>query len=951
MFPSLRSRCDLLSIALNALPIALLAVLILLAPAALHAASPSSGTVSDTATLASWTGGPKLPTASADCGGTSGTACDYYRLTVVPPTGSGFAVRITLTAGLLDDYDLQVYGPGGGVVGDSGSSPGQPETVVLTNPAGGVYTVAASPYAVVGSYSATATLTLTDDPAPPSTEEAPRYATHVPPDGVGRGAGEPTLGVNEETGNVMYIAGLETLRVGFDGCTSPARASWTDVSFLTTSITSFDPILYTDQGTGRTFVSQLLPAKVSLMAFTDDDGATWTPSQGAGINSGVDHQSVGGGPFADGLLGPVLGYPNAVYYCSQDIGLAQCATSIDGGLTFGPAVPIYNLTECGGLHGHPKVAPDGTVYMPNKGCNGEQAAVVSEDSGLTWQVRHVPGSSAGEWDPSVAVATDGTVYFGFGNGDGHPYVAVSRDRGATWTDVQDVGTAFGIENVSFPAIVAGDPDRAAFAFLGTPATGDVYGEDPTVPAEWHLYVAHTYDGGRSWVTSDVTPDDPVQRGPICSGGTLCGSTRNLLDFMDATIDAEGRVLVGYADGCLGGCVSGPPNSATEVATIARQMTGQRMYAAFDPVDGPPGAPAVDAVLETSGVRLAWPTPAENGSAITAYHVYSRTAGTQATLLATLAAGTNEYLDGAGDAHTFYSVTAENAFGEGATCEEVTAEAPAFQPLDSCAAPGIRVAEDPAGDGVPAALDARVLSVAEPVAMDGSSPIVFTLEVGDLSNLTSGAAWVVLWNRPQPDATYDRNYVAMRTTAPNQASFEYGKVSPPNLNLATKMGDAGGSYDPATGTITISVLPEQVDGVGAGQDLAGLEARTFLLNVSGMPVSQLAASDFTPAANYTLQGNAHCLVNNAPVAVADSALTQPNKPVKVPVLGNDSDPDGDPLEIVELGTPSHGRLIATKKTGIATYKPNAGFTGTDSFTYTVSDGAGGTATAVVTVTVE
>jgi hypothetical protein len=297
------------------------------------------------------------------------------------------------------------------------------------------------------------------------------------------------------------------------------------------------------------------------------------------------------------------------------------------------------------------------------------------------------------------------------------------------------------------------------------------------------------------------------------------------------------------------------------------------------------------------------------------------------------------------------VTAENGFGEGATCQEVTAEAPALQPLDSCAAPGIPVTQDATGDGVPASLDAQVLSVAEPVAMDGSSPIVFTLEVGDLSNINSGAAWVVLWNRPQPDATYDRNYVAMRTTAPNQASFEYGKVAPPNLNLATKMGDAEGSYDPATGTITISVLPEQVDGVGAGQDPAGLEARTFLPNVSGMPVSQLASSDFTPAAIYTLQGNAQCLVNNAPVAVADSALTQANQPVKVPVLGNDSDPDGDPLEIVEISPPSHGRLIATQKTGMATYKPNAGFTGTDTFTYTITDGEGGTATAVVTVTVE
>jgi hypothetical protein len=136
---------------------------------------------------------------------------------------------------------------------------------------------------------------------------------------------------------------------------------------------------------------------------------------------------------------------------------------------------------------------------------------VTHDSGLTWTVKTVPGSSAGSWDPSVGIATDGTVYFGYVNGDGHPYVAVSHDAGETWANLQDVGASFGIQNIAFPAVVAGDPDRAAFAFLGTATGGDLGGEDPTNPAVWHLYVAHTYDGGATWVTTDATPTDPVQR--------------------------------------------------------------------------------------------------------------------------------------------------------------------------------------------------------------------------------------------------------------------------------------------------------------------------------------------------------------------------------------------------------------------------------------------------------
>jgi hypothetical protein len=179
------------------------------------------------------------------------------------------------------------------------------------------------------------------------------------------------------------------------------------------------------------------------------------------------------------------------------------------------------------------------------------------------------------------VASDGTLYFGFADGSGHAAVAVSHDRGQTWAHVWDVGAALGIQNTAFPAMAAGDPDRAAFAFLGTPAGGAATGDNPSFPAVWHLYVAHTYDGGATWVTVDATPNDPVQRGTICTAGTSCASTRNLLDFMDARADGKGRVLVGYADGCVGSCIGGGPNSGTALGTIARQLAGKGVYAAFD----------------------------------------------------------------------------------------------------------------------------------------------------------------------------------------------------------------------------------------------------------------------------------------------------------------------------------------------------------------------------------
>src|SRR5688500_12857683 len=127
----------------------------------------------------------------------------------------------------------------------------------------------------------------------------------------------------------MFISPFQTLRVKWDDTASPAPATWEDVSAPTTSLVTADPILFTDSDAGphrtnRTFVSQLL-GKASSMAFTDDDGATWTISQGSGINSGVDHQTVGGGPYGKNPDGTLKGgaiqlpglngqtYPNAIY--------------------------------------------------------------------------------------------------------------------------------------------------------------------------------------------------------------------------------------------------------------------------------------------------------------------------------------------------------------------------------------------------------------------------------------------------------------------------------------------------------------------------------------------------------------------------------------------------------------------------------------------------------------
>jgi uncharacterized repeat protein (TIGR01451 family) len=848
----------------------------------------------------------------ADC--VEGSTCDTYTLTVSGTStdwkGKFIAVDLTWLSP-SNDYDLYIHkdSNSGPIVDSSGQGATTNEHAIIdpSSSGTGIFTVHVVYFLVtpgVDQYHGTAAAQDKPPVPPPPTPgqgPAPRYQNYAAPGPLGNDAGEPSIGVNWKTGNVMFESFTHTLRVSFDDCSSPAKATWVDKSAFT-SVTSLDPILFLDHNTGshpnRCFVSQLA-GKTSLMSYSDNDGETWTPSQGGGIGSGVDHQTVGGGPFHTPLTRDPNGslYPNVVVYCSQDVADALCATSLDGGQTFGAAVPIYTAAQCGGLHGHVKVALDGTIYVPNKRCGGQQAVVVSENNGLTWSVRKIPNSLAGDTDPSVGIATDGTVYFGYDNGDGRPRIAVSADRGLTWKFDTDVG--FGsIVSTVFPAVVAGDADRAAFAFHGTmTVTNQV----------WFLFIATTYDGGKSWITINATPDDPVQRGTICTAGISCGSDRNLLDFFDASIDAQGRVLVAYADGCIGACVTGTQNSFSAKATIARQSGGRRMFAAFDALE--PTTPAAPQLLSairdriTGDVTLSWAEPDNGGSAITAYKVYrSTTSGAGFTLLATVDATKTELVDAAADPSVtyFYRVTAVNAVGEGPFCGEITPVV--ITAASPCTLPGILVSEDVSDTGQNRPPDPRVdikaVYVAEPWFGAGVNRLVLTLKVGKstLGGAPPSSQWYILWGRPNPDAQFDRNYVAMKTDALSNITFEYGKISPPSVNLPTKFGAAdGGSYDADTGTITITISDDKVDNVAAGSTLSSIHARTFFSRADGLPVTQLASSDFSPDGTYTLVGNLACKPNNPPTAILTATPQSGLAPLTVSFSGaQSSDPDGDAI---------------------------------------------------------
>ena len=79
-------------------------------------------------------------------------------------------------------------------------------------------------------------------------------------------------------------------------------------------------------------------------------------------------------------------------------------------------------------------------------------------------------------------------------------------------------------------------------------------------------------------------------------------------------------------------------------------------------------------------------------------------------------------------------------------------------------------------------------------------------------------------------------------------------------------------------------------------------------------------------------------NDPPVSADDLANTSQDAPVAVSPLTNDNDVDGDPLSIATFTQASNG-TVTNSGGGTLLYTPNSGYIGSDSFSYTVSDGNG------------
>ena len=395
------------------------------------------------------------------------------------------------------------------------------------------------------------------------------------------------------------------------------------------------------------------------------------------------------------------------------------------------------------------------------------------------------------------------------------------------------------------------------------------------------------------------------------------------------------------------------NGGTDTVTVTITLTND--------VNERPLAPAAPRVTATPGttdsLTVRWSAPSNTGRpAISSYDLQYREGTSGDWIGPQNESGTSATITGLTAAPTAYrvQVRATNSDGTGP-----------WSPSGR-----IRTAPPPPVNSPPRAVDDAAdtpedTPVTISVLGNDSDPDRDTLTVVGVSAPTHGTAVVAdtgeVVYTPEPDfhGTDSFTYVVgdgSGLTARAAVTVTVRPVNDPPLAV----DDAADT--PEDTPVTISVLGNDSDVEGDALALVEVSAPTHgTAAVDTGEVVYTPEPDFHGTDSFTyVVGDGSGLtaraavtvtvlpVNDPPLAGDDAEETPEDTPVTISVLGNDSDPDGDALTVMEVSAPTHGTAVAD--TGEVVYTPEPDFHGTDSFTYLVGDGSGLTARAAVDVTV-
>ena len=150
------------------------------------------------------------------------------------------------------------------------------------------------------------------------------------------------------------------------------------------------------------------------------------------------------------------------------------------------------------------------------------------------------------------------------------------------------------------------------------------------------------------------------------------------------------------------------------------------------------------------------------------------------------------------------------------------------------------------------------------------------------------------------------------------------------------------------TYTVTVAPSNGELTGVAPNLT----YTPTANYNGDDSFRFIATDAaSKVSNIAIISIDVASVNDSPLGIRDSVTTDEDTVVTtVNVLTNDTDVDSDVLSVASGNPVANKGVVVNNNDGTFTYTPNTNSNGSDSFGYTLSDGNGGSAEAIVSVTI-
>ena len=200
-----------------------------------------------------------------------------------------------------------------------------------------------------------------------------------------------------------------------------------------------------------------------------------------------------------------------------------------------------------------------------------------------------------------------------------------------------------------------------------------------------------------------------------------------------------------------------------------------------------------------------------------------------------------------------------------------------------------------------------------------------------------------------------NSVGNVSVAVNNPPVAVANSATTTLGASITIDVVGNDSDPNGDTLTVTSVTQPVGGT-VSVITSGLQAGKAVFvtpNIQGTLTFTYTVSD---GKGGSAIGNVSVTVtaaaNRVPLAVNDTAVTVVGTAVVISVLNNDSDPDGDPLTVTALTQSTAGTAVISQLGKAVTFTPTANSSvALQNFTYTISDGRGGSATASVSVTVK